>query len=126
MNLTSESSLADNGFVSFESNLRGQQLELARAIDRAQKGIRALGDSWLGDVIDESCNDASKETMFASYRQSRRQLRNVELALKRISTGEFGICSACGGAIALKRLQAVPWTTNCIECQEQIEQGRAY
>jgi Glutamyl-tRNAGlu reductase, dimerisation domain/Prokaryotic dksA/traR C4-type zinc finger len=62
--------------------------------------------------------------MFASYSQNRALLRKVELALKRISTGDFGICAACGETIGLKRLKAVPWATNCIECQEQSEQGR--
>jgi len=73
---------------------------------------------------DDSCGTAGKENMLASYSQNRTLLRKVELALQRISTGDFGICAACGDTIGLKRLEAVPWATNCIACQEQSEQGR--
>lgn len=99
---------------------------MTRAIDRTHKEIRALADSGPGDVIDESCGNCSKEAIFATYSQNRTQLRNVEAALRRIVAGDFGVCAACGGAIGLKRLQALPWANNCIECQEQSEQGRVH
>ena len=124
MSLTSHSPLADTALLLFTNGLREQQRELARALDRAQKEIRALIDSGSGDLIDGSRDNASKEALFASYSKNRTQLRKVELALERISTGEFGICAACDGAIGFKRLQAIPWANNRIECQEQSEQGR--
>lgn len=124
MSVTSDSSLASNVLLLFDNDLREQQRELARAIDRGQKEIRALAHSGSGDLVDDSRDNASKEAIFASYSKNRTQLRKVELALERISRGEFGICAACGDTIGLKRLQAVSWATNCIACQEQSEQGR--
>jgi RNA polymerase-binding transcription factor DksA len=49
--------------------------------------------------------------VFTNYSQSRAQLRKVEAALKRIFTGDFGMCAGCGDAIDVKRLQALPWRT---------------
>lgn len=127
MSYTSHSSLFDsNVLLLFKSDLREQRRELARAIDRAQKEIRALVDFAPCDALDHSCGTASKEAIFASYSHKRTQLRKVELALERISAGDFGICAACDGAIGLKRLQALPWTNKCIECQEQSEQGKIH
>ena len=123
MSLTSETSLAHNAL---KDDLREQQRQLAHAIDKGSKEIRALVASGPRDVVDESSGNASKEAVFESYSRNRTRLRTVELALERISSGNFGICAACDGAIGLKRLQAVPWATNCIECQEQSEQGRAH
>ena len=34
-----------------------------------------------------------------------------------------GECISCGKEINAKRLEAVPWTRHCIECQEKLEQG---
>jgi len=104
MSLTSH--FADNFLLLFKSSLREQQRELARAMDKAQKEIRAIAASGAGDVVDDSRDNASKEAVFASYSQNRTQLRKVELALERISTREFGVCVACESAISLKRLQA--------------------
>jgi DnaK suppressor protein len=126
MSFMSQSPLATSLLPLLESGLRDQQRELARAIERGQKEIRALADCGPGDVIDDACGNACKENMLASYSQNRILLRKVELALQRISTGDFGICAACGDTIGLKRLEAVPWATNCIACQEQSEQSRVH
>lgn len=123
MSVTSEF-LTGNALLLFKSDLLEQHTELARAMDRAHKEIRALADSGSANVVDKSCSNASKEAIFSAYSQNRAQLRRIEAALKRISTGDFGVCASCGGAISLKRLQAMPSVYNCIECQQQSEQGR--
>lgn len=38
----------------------------------------------------------------------------------KIDDGSYGKCSNCGGAITPKRLEAIPWTTYCVTCQELI------
>jgi DnaK suppressor protein len=126
MSLESHPPLAENVLLLFKSGLREQHRELAHAIDKIQKEIHTLPDSEPGDAVDDSWGNSYKETMFASYSKFRMQLRKVELALERISTGDFGICDVCEGAIGLKRLQALPWATNCRECQEQSEQSRVH
>jgi RNA polymerase-binding protein DksA len=125
MSLTSEFP-ANNVLLLFKSDLQEQYSDLTRAIDKTHKEIRALADSGPGGGIDESCGSCSKEAIFATYGQHRSQLRKVEAALERLARGNFGICAACGGAIGLKRLQALPWANNCVECQEQLEQERVH
>ena len=39
------------------------------------------------------------------------------------SRGIFRQCISCGEEINAKRLEAVPWTRHCIECQEKLEKG---
>jgi DnaK suppressor protein len=46
-------------------------------------------------------------------------------ALTRIELGTFGRCLECGEEISPKRLNAVPWASLCVSCQEQIETGGA-
>ena len=123
MSLTSEFPLANNVLL-LRTVLQEQQRELTDAIGKTQKEIRALGNSGPGDVLDESCDNASKEAVFTTYTRNRTHLRKVEIALGRMATGEFGVCAACGGDIGLKRLQALPWANNCIKCQEKSERGR--
>jgi RNA polymerase-binding protein DksA len=123
MSLTAHFPLAGNVLLP-TSDVREQQRELVHAIDRAQIEIRALADSESGDVVDDYSGSASREAIFPSYSESRTKLRKVELALQRLSAGDFGICADCRGAIGLKRLKALPCTNNCIECQEQSEQAR--
>ena len=48
------------------------------------------------------------------------QLRLVNEALDRVSSGDYGTCLACEGSIPAKRLRAIPWARCCVQCQEEI------
>ena len=50
-------------------------------------------------------------------------LREVKAALQRIRAGSFGICIECEWAISPKRLDAVPWASRCIHCQDAVDRG---
>lgn len=45
-------------------------------------------------------------------------LRRIEAALERLERGEYGICEECGEAISPRRLEAIPWASLCVSCQE--------
>src|SRR5216684_4228317 len=121
MSVTSISPVSKEALAVIESSLQEQQYELQRAIQKAEKEIRALHGSGRRDAVDDSCDNAPKESLFASYSRNRTRLRKIELALKRICTSDFGVCVDCGGVIGSKRLQAMPWASNCIECQKKSE-----
>ena len=50
-----------------------------------------------------------------------RMLDAIDAALKRIDAGTYGTCSNCGEPIGAERLEAVPWTTQCIDCKRKEE-----
>lgn len=102
--------------LQFKSGLREQQRELSHNIEKAEKEIR---DS--ARALDLSCFTAAKESLLAHVSQDLSRLRFIQRALERINDGSFGICAECEGPIGLKRLQAVPWASHCIHCQEQVE-----
>jgi DnaK suppressor protein len=52
-------------------------------------------------------------------------LREVEEALSRVGTDEYGVCRECGEEISAKRLAAVPWAKFCVTCQDLMSQRRA-
>ncbi|MGA8360590.1 MAG: TraR/DksA C4-type zinc finger protein [Candidatus Dormiibacterota bacterium] len=40
----------------------------------------------------------------------------IDHALERIDAGAYGRCVACGTAIPVERLEAVPWAALCVPC----------
>lgn len=44
-------------------------------------------------------------------------------ALTRMELGTYGCCLECGEEISAKRLDAVPWASLCVSCQERMETG---
>jgi len=120
MNLTSHSSFDKYVLLQFKSGLREQQRELQLSIEQAEQEIRALAVSRLS-IEDAAPDNPIKEEMFGRLSQYRSRLRLVVVALEGIRSGTFGTCADCGGAIGTRRLQAVPWTSYCIQCQERLE-----
>ncbi len=48
-------------------------------------------------------------------------LAQVKDALDRMDQGQYGECQDCGETIEAARLDAVPWTTHCLGCQDRAE-----
>lgn len=62
--------------------------------------------------------DAIQVQAMAEETARRRELeiKRIDMALSRIAAGEYGWCTSCGEAIALKRLENDPATPLCIDC----------
>ena len=75
------------------------------------------------DALDEIQSAGERELAIRNLHRDSDLLRKVRGALARMARGEYGACRHCETEINAKRLDAVPWTRHCIECQEKLEQG---
>jgi DnaK suppressor protein len=108
---------------SFKKRLETRQVELRRTVTRTQQDGRTADEEATQDIADRAASSYNKEFLFHQSNNDRQLLAMVEGALERIREGSFGECISCGKEINPKRLEAVPWTRHCIECQEKLEQG---
>jgi len=76
------------------------------------------------DALDEVQHAAERELAIRNLDRESQLLRSVRSALRRIDEGSFGICLHCEEEISPKRVAAVPWTSLCIQCQEQADRNR--
>jgi RNA polymerase-binding transcription factor len=105
----------------FRDQLESQRAEaehLLRRTEEEQKGLAAGRPPELGDFCIES---ATREYLFERVSQQRRLLNRIERSLEHIRSGTFGECIACGEEIPRKRLDAMPWTEYCLQCQDERE-----
>ena len=108
----------------FKKRLESRQQELRRTVLRTEQDGRTVDEDSAQDIADRAASSYTKEFLFHQSNNDRQLLQMVEKALSRIREGSFGECISCGKEINAKRLEAVPWTRHCIECQEKAEQGR--
>jgi DnaK suppressor protein len=107
----------------FEETLRRQEKQLEQSmISAVEQGREVAADSAL-DAADQAVQSYQKEMLFSQGTSGHEQLALVRVALKRLDAGTYGDCVHCGKTIGMKRLEALPWTPNCISCQEKIENG---
>jgi DnaK suppressor protein len=108
---------------SFKKKLESRQQDLRRMVTRTEQDGRTVDEDSAQDIADRAASSYNKEFLFSQSNNDRQLLQMVESALARIREGSFGECISCGKEINPKRLEAVPWTRHCIECQEKLEQG---
>ena len=106
----------------FRELLETRQRELRHLLQKEADATRpvTLDQQSVGRV---SRIDAiqQQQMALANQQQARALQSQVEVALQRIESGEFGDCLHCGEAIAEARLQVQPWASLCIACQSAAE-----
>ena len=107
----------------FKKRLELRQVDLRRMVSRTEQDGRTVDEDSAQDIADRAASSYTKEFLFHQSNNDRQLLQMVETALSRLREGSFGECISCGKEINAKRLEAVPWTRHCIECQEKAEQG---
>jgi DnaK suppressor protein len=115
--------MTNKEFRELREKLEVQRGELQLRLTSLEQETRALDLDIPQDSGDRSVINLSKETLFEQGSQRRGLLRRIEGAIDRIDDGSFGTCLGCGQEIAVRRLQALPWTQYCLQCQEIIERG---
>lgn len=112
-----------NPFQQYEDALRKKQKELFDSYERDKAAGNAQPDDGIQDLADKAASAYSKELNFSLSDGERNLLMLIDEAFNRMRAGTYAVCTNCGNAIGEKRLQAVPWTPFCIDCQELQEKG---
>lgn len=73
------------------------------------------------DSVDVAFDTGSEEIATQLAELEARELTQIERALARMKQGTYGICEVCQGRIPVARLNALPYSTTCIECQREME-----
>ncbi len=102
-----------------------QELERERAVLVARIAEAAQQQTQPADRLPEWLDSAEAETehelQIALLTQAQHQLEQIEAALQRLKTNQYGYCVSCGQAINPERLSALPYVLTCIRCQQREE-----
>ena len=105
-----------------------EQLEQFRSqLLQKRDEIFAEAGKTLSEMTDQTTNipDPNDRATIESGRsfelrirdRERKLLAKIEEAIGRLDEGEYGVCEGCGEDIGIKRLEARPVTTFCIDCK---------
>jgi len=115
-----------NALEKLQSRLIHQRADLLRKISE-ELGEVSPTDDGINDIAEQALQDERSELHAQLAARESRELRDIEHALVLIKNGRYGECEGCGKAIPVARLQAVPFTSTCVQCQElQERNGPSY
>ena len=83
--------------------------ELGEAIENPEPMTYGSQAAAASQVFEQQRDLALRE-------RSRAELVRVDAALRAIDDGTYGTCVSCGNLIAPERLEAIPWSSMCIDC----------
>jgi DnaK suppressor protein len=107
-----------------QQKLLRERDQLSHFLHRLTDASRDPDSDGPQDVGDLCLSTLTKESLFQQRSQFQGRLRLIERALHRIDEGTFGECGTCGDDINARRLEAIPWASNCLHCQEALEAER--
>ena len=85
--------------------------------------LKELREQSSGDVVDFALDSAQDEINSQLAEVESRELSNIEMALEKMREGSYGKCEGCNDNIPLVRLQALPYASYCINCQQEMERS---
>jgi DnaK suppressor protein len=106
----------------FREKLLQKQLSLTNMVQRTE-GYGREKEQDIQDVADMAVESYTKEFNFGKSSGDRQILQQIRQALERIEEKTYGTCLNCENTIQPKRLEAVPWTVLCVQCQDLLEKG---
>jgi DnaK suppressor protein len=97
-----------------ESTLKALRVQLRSLIDEgrevAESDFSEEGGDPDGGVVE-------RDRVRARIADTEEHLRQVDRAEQAIDEGTYGICRVCGSEVPEERLEALPWTTLCVQCK---------
>lgn len=97
---------------------------LQKARQMVQSGNIQLDKNEMYDEIDLASATVEQNLTFKLLDRDRKLLAEIEHALLKIDTGEFGFCEGTGEPIPKRRLEVRPWCKYSVKYKEQLERRK--
>ena len=107
----------------FKEKLVQKKAEILEVFQKNKTYGKEADEEGAQDIADKASNSYTKEFLFSLSNSERDLVQLVDRALARIEDKRFGLCVVCEDEMNMKRLEAVPWASHCLSCQEKQEQG---
>ena len=107
-------------FSHFKIILLEWKKQLMKEADKTVKHMKQ-DSSKLSDPNDAATQEEEFRLELRTRDRERKLISKIDQALQRIDDGSYGYCEETGDPIGIKRLEARPIATLCIEAQERHE-----
>lgn len=92
-------------------------------VNEADRTIHTMQDesTALPDVNDRATQEEEFAIELRTRDRERKLIHKIEQSLELLTAGDYGYCEECGTEIGLRRLEARPTATLCIDCKTLSE-----
>lgn len=101
--------------------LTDMKARLLNEMDSELKAEREGNKDEGMDTYDLASEERDREINFILSDRERAKIKQIDDALERLEEGTYGVCDSCGLEIGEERMEAMPFTRLCRDCQQDQE-----
>jgi DnaK suppressor protein len=102
-------------------DLRRKKSSLLQDLTENHADSEAITDERDSELEESAQKDRIARLTSRLKERDQKTIRDIDAALERIATGEYGLCETCGNEIVIGRLRALPMAELCIDCATERE-----
>jgi RNA polymerase-binding protein DksA len=106
------------------NQLLRQRAILVGEVADAETDLRFIAEDRETDFEEHAQEERAAHLLAHLDEQGKRQIEEIDAALRRITEGTYGTCDGCTAPISPERLRALPATHFCVDCAHAQEQLR--
>ncbi len=115
-----EEYMSEKQLAHFRTLLMQWKAELLAEAERTKDYINEETNA-MADINDRATQEEEFALALRTRDRERKLVRKIEKSIAEIETGDYGYCETCGVEIGLRRLEARPTATQCIDCKTMSE-----
>jgi len=100
----------------FEQLLLAWRRELMEEVDRTMSHLKDEAANF-PDPADRASQEEEFSLELRTRDRERKLIRKIDSTLELIENDDYGYCTACGVEIGIRRLEARPTATLCVDCK---------
>ncbi len=100
----------------FETILQNWKNELMHEVDRTVLHMQNDASNF-PDPNDRASQESEFSLELRTRDRERRLIKKIDESLKEVEAGDYGFCESCGIEIGIRRLEARPTASLCIDCK---------
>ena len=104
----------------FRKILNSWKQELLDEVDRTVKNLKEEASNF-ADPADRATQEEEFSLELRTRDRERKLIKKINETLVDIEEGDYGYCEACGIEIGIRRLEARPTATMCVDCKSLAE-----
>ncbi len=112
----------NNKLLTIKKKLIKQRAELLSEAENTLTSKISTEKESFPDPTDQAVAELDNNFLLRLRGREQKLLKKIDEAISRIDDGSYGVCESCGDQISIKRLEARPVTTLCIECKTRQEE----
>lgn len=101
--------------------LRRRREMIFEEVAHAEDDLRWIAEDRESELEERAREERTARLLARLDDAGKREIEEIDEALRRLSAGTHGVCEGCGGPIPLDRLRVLPMTRLCIECARAEE-----